>query len=296
MEKRKYGSQGDMISMVGFGGILLSKEEPAEAERLVAKAVERGVNYFDVAPSYGNAEERLGPALEPYRDQVFLACKTEQKSAGDVDAELKCSLERLKTDHLDLYQLHSVSSSEEADQVLAPGGALEAFIAARERGLIRHIGFSTHSEDIALRVLDAFPFDSVLVPINLFCWHDGGFGPRVCEKAVEKGTGILAIKALARRPWREGEQKKWPKCWYAPIDSALEARGALSFTLSQPVTAAVSPSDVNLLCLACDAADALEGSPSRLPQETDFHGEPIFSAETAESVVHETPEESGGNK
>ena len=278
MQKRVLGRTGKRLSVIGFGGIVVTDVSPADAAEYVARAIDRGINYFDVAPSYGNAEQRLGPALEAYRDQVFLACKTLQRSAKDVDAELNRSLERLQTDHFDLYQFHGVSSLEEADQVLAPGGALEAFIAAKERGLIHHIGFSAHSEDAALRLLDAFPFDSVLLPINLFCWRDGAFGPRVCEKAVEKGTGILAIKALARRPWQEGERKKWPKCWYSPIDSAPEARAALSFTLSQPVTAAISPSHVELLWLACDAADVLRGSPSVLPEDTDLHGEPIFSA------------------
>lgn len=278
MERRILGRTGVRLSVIGFGGIVVMDVSPADAADYVARAIDRGINYFDVAPGYGNAEERLGPALEPYRGQVFLACKTGQRLAKDVDAELNRSLERLKTDHLDLYQFHGVCSLEEADQILAPGGALEAFIAARERGLIHHIGFSTHSEDAALRLLDAFPFDSVLLPVNLFCWRDGAFGPRICEKAAEKGTGILAIKALAKRPLLEDEQKKWPKCWYAPIDSASEARAALSFTLSQPVTATVSPGHVELLWLACDAVDVLRDSPSVLSEEMNLHGEPIFSA------------------
>lgn len=276
MERRVLGRTGVRLSVIGFGGIVVKDVSPADAAEYVARAIDRGINYFDVAPGYGNAEERLGPAIEPYRDQVFLAGKTGQRLAKDVDAELNRSLERLKTDHLDLYQFHGVSSLKEADQILAPGGALEAFVAARERGLIQHIGFSAHSEDAALRLLDAFPFDSVLLPVNLFCWRDGGFGPRVCERAIEKGTGILAIKALAKRPWREGETKKWPKCWYAPIDSAPEAKVALSFTLSQAVTAAVSPGHAELLWLACDAVDALDGRPSALPQEANLCGEPLF--------------------
>ena len=278
MEKRVLGRTGRRLSVIGFGGIVVRDVSPAEAANDVARAVDRGINYFDVAPSYGNAEERLGPALEPYRDDVFLACKTVQRLAKDVDAELTCSLERLKTDHLDLYQFHGVSSLEDADTILAPGGALEAFVAARERGLIRHIGFSAHSEEAALRLLDAFPFDSVQIPVNLFCWRDGGFGPRVCAKAVEKGTGILAIKALAKRRVQKGEQKLWPKCWYVPIDSAPEAKAALAFTLSQPVTLAISPGHAELLWLACDAVDQLADSPAVVPEMAELHGEPLFSA------------------
>ena len=279
MEKRVLGRTGKQLSVIGFGGLVVNRVSPAEAAEYVERAIGRGINYFDVAPEYGNAEERLGPALEPYRDKVFLACKTDQRSAGEAEAELKRSLERLRTDHFDLYQFHGICSMEEADQIMAPGGALETFIKARESGLIHHIGFSAHSEEAALRLLDAFPFDSVLLPINLFCWRDGRFGQRVCGKAAEQGTGILAIKALARRPVREGEKKKWPKCWYVPIDTAPEAQAALSFTLSQPVTAAVSPSHAELLWLACDAADSLQENHSVLPDEAELHGEPIFRSE-----------------
>ncbi len=274
MEKRILGRTGAKLSVIGFGGLLLAGVSPSEADEYVAEAIGRGINYFDVAPSYGDAEQKLGPALEPYRDEVFLACKTLQRSAEGVKAELKRSLENLRTDHFDLYQLHAVNTSEEVDEILAPGGALEAFTAARDQGLIKHIGFSAHAEDSALRLLDAFPFDSVLFPVSLFCWR-GGFGPRVCDKAVAKGTAILAIKTLAKRHLHEGEQSKWASLGYVPIDSDAEARTAVSFTLAQPVTSVVCPRRAELLWLACDAAEAIESGESILPQET-LQGEPFF--------------------
>jgi aryl-alcohol dehydrogenase-like predicted oxidoreductase len=280
MEKRAYGRTGEALSVVGFGGIVVRDTSPDEAADIVAKAIERGVNYFDVAPSYGNAEGRLGPALEPYRDDVFLACKTGKRQADNAEQELHASLERLRTDHVDLYQLHGVSSVEQAEEILAPGGALETLVAARERGLTRYLGFSAHSEDAAVRLLDAFAFDSVLVPINLFCWRGGGFGARVVEKAGQTGAAVLALKSLAKRPLREGEQKTWRKCWYVPVDTPVEARVALSFTLSRPVTAAVSPGHAELLWLACDAAESLAAEPVEPPQEAEAEGEPIFSAPT----------------
>lgn len=279
MEKRVLGQTGIELSVIGFGGIVMRDVSPGEARNHVAQAIERGINYFDVAPSYGNAEERLGPALEPYRKQVFLACKTGQRSAEGARIELHRSLERLRTDHFDLYQFHAVSSVEQAEQILAPGGALETFIDAREQGLIRHIGFSAHSEEAAVRLLDAFAFDSMLMPFNVFCWRDGSFGPRAYRKAQEKGAGILALKALAKRPVREGEQKKWPKCWYVPIDTLAEALAALTFTLSRPVTAAVSPGHAELLWLACDAMEALGDSCSETLGEAEVRGEPIFRRE-----------------
>ncbi len=276
MEKRVLGNTGIQLSVIGFGGIIVRDVSPTDAAGYVTRAIDRGINYFDVAPFYGNAEERLGPALEPYRDQVFLACKTMQRLAKDVNFELNRSLERLKTDHFDLYQFHAVASLEEADQILAPGGALEAFIQAKEQGLINHIGFSAHSEAAALRLLDAYQFDSMLLPINVFCWHDGSFGHQACEKAKERGTGILALKSLAKRPLRKDEPPKWPKCWYVPIDTAPEARAALAFTLSQPVTAAVCPGHIELLWLACDAVDAINDMSLETSLETNISGEPIF--------------------
>ena len=145
MEKRGLGKTGESLSMVGFGGVVVMNEEPSFASRVVAQAVERGINYFDVAPTYGNAEERLGPALEPYRKDVFLACKTEKRTAEEASEALHRSLELLRTDHLDLYQLHAVTKMEEVEQILGPGGALETFVKAREQGLVRYLGFSAHS-------------------------------------------------------------------------------------------------------------------------------------------------------
>ncbi|MGQ9630448.1 MAG: aldo/keto reductase [bacterium] len=257
MEKRKYGKTDEKLSVVGFGGIVVKDEEPSSASRLVAQAVDRGINYFDVAPTYGNAEERLGPALEPYRKSVFLACKTEKRTKKEAEEALRQSLKNLRTDHFDLYQLHAVTTLEEVEQIVGPGGALEAFVEAREKGFVRYLGFSAHSEEAAIALLDRFEFDSILFPFNWVCWHQGNFGPRVLEKAQKKGVGILALKALAKRKWRdENERKKrWPKCWYAPVDSPEEASLALRFVLSKPITAATSPSHAELLWWACDAAD-----------------------------------------
>lgn len=286
MEKRTLGRTGVELSVLGFGGIVVSDVSPEDAAEYVTRAIGRGINYFDVAPAYGNAEERLGPALEPYRNEVFLACKTGQRSAGEAERELTRSLERLRTDHFDLYQFHGVSSIEQAEQILAPGGALELFVAAREQGLIRHIGFSAHCEAAALRLLEAFPFDSMMLPINLFCWRDGGFGRQACRVARERGTGVLALKALARRPVREGEKKKWPKCWYVPFYTLAEAGIALQFTLSQPVTAAVCPGHAELLWLACDALSMLNDKSGAMPSDAEgITGEPIFSTEDVDETA-----------
>jgi aryl-alcohol dehydrogenase-like predicted oxidoreductase len=258
MQRRQLGKTGEQLSVVGFGGIVVKDETPESAAQLVAQAVERGINYFDVAPSYGNAEERLGPALEPYRKSTFLACKTQQRRRTGAEAELRRSLERLRTGHVDLYQFHAVQSLAEVETITGPGGALEAFLEAREQGLIRYIGFSAHSEQAALALLDRFEFDTILYPVNWVCWYGGNFGPGVVAKAQEQGIGILALKALARQQRRPGKEQTWPKCWYEAVDTRQEAALGLRFTLSRPVTAAVSPSHAELLWWQCEAAEQFE--------------------------------------
>ncbi len=259
MEQRRYGKTDIMLSMVGFGGIVVTDETPASAARLVGHAVQgRGINYFDVAPTYGNAEERLGPALEPYRKSVFLACKTEKRTADEALASLHHSLKLLRTDYFDLYQLHAVTTLDEVEQIFGPGGAMETFVKAREQGLVRFLGFSAHSEEAALALMERFEFDSILFPINWVCWHQGKFGARTVAKAAEKGMGILALKTLAKRQWNEGEERKWPKCWYSPVDTYEEATLALRFTFSRPVTAGTSPGHAELLWWMCDAAEAFQ--------------------------------------
>ena len=256
MEKRPYGKTGIGLSVIGFGGILVRDEPPEEASRLVSQAIDWGINYFDVAPSYGNAQECLGPALEPYRKDVFLACKSEKRSAREARAELDESLELLRTDYFDLYQLHAVTTDEDVQQILAPGGALETLVAARDAGIVRHLGFSAHLETAALALMDAFAFDSILFPVNWVTWNTGKFGARVVDIAVQKGLAILALKTLAKCQWaNEEERKKSPKTWYHPVESYEEAQLAVRFTLSRPVTAAVSPGYEYLIRWAVDAAN-----------------------------------------
>ncbi len=255
METRTLGRTGERLSVVGFGGIVVMNESIESAKSIVAKAIDRGVNYFDVAPSYGDAEEKLGPALKPYRDRVFLACKTMERTKEGAWRELNESLERLQTDHFDLYQFHAVTTLEDVEAIFAPGGAMEAFSKAKDEGLIRYIGFSAHTEEAALAMLERFDFDTVLFPLNWASWLKEGFGKKLHSEAEKRNMGILAIKALAKRKLEEGEQKRWKKCWYHPVDTFEEASMALRFTLSLPVTAAVSPSHQEFLWWMCDIVE-----------------------------------------
>lgn len=250
---RRHFREDVQLSIVGFGGIVVVGQEQNEASQEVARAVDRGVNYFDVAPTYGNgeAEQKLGVALQPYRNNVFLACKTQERDAAGARRELENSLKALKTGHFDLYQLHAMSKMEDVDTVLGAGGALETFVKAKEEGKIKFLGFSAHNEDVALRLLDEFPFDSVLFPINYVCMAQGQFGPRLLAKAKEKNVARLALKALAYTPWAgRAERATYPKCWYQPITDLEQARQALRFTLSEEITAAIPPGDERIYRIA----------------------------------------------
>jgi len=256
MPKRELGKTGEKLSIIGFGGIVVCGVDQPEANIRVREAIDRGINYFDVAPSYceGQAEERLGPALEEFRKDVFLACKTARRDKEGAVAELHQSLKRLKTDYFDLYQLHAMTSEEDFQKAMGPDGAIEAFLEAKKQGLIRYIGFSAHSAEIALKLMDAFEFDSVLFPINWVCYFNGNFGPQVVEKAKEKGIGRLALKAMAKSPWEKDEPREYPNCWYKPVTDQEETKLALRFTLSEAITAAVPPGDVRLFRTAMDIA------------------------------------------
>ena len=256
MEKRLLGKTGESLSVVGFGAIVFVNEGPEFARETVARAIDAGVNYFDMGPAYGKdseAEVKAGPAIEPYRDRIFLAEKTGQRTKDEAATQLRESLKRMRTDHFDLYQFHAVSTMEQVETIVGPGGALEAFVEAREQGLVRFLGFSAHSEEAALALMDHYEFDTVLFPLNYVAWYQGHFGPAVVEKAEQNGMGILALKALAKRRRPEGEKEKWTKAWYLPVDTYEEARTALRWTLSRPVTACVSPSHAELLWWMIDA-------------------------------------------
>ncbi|MEO8663505.1 MAG: aldo/keto reductase [Bryobacteraceae bacterium] len=260
LPRRPY-KNGIELSVIAFGGIVVCGMEQAESDRRVAAAFDRGVNYYDCAPSYfdGEAEIKLGHSLQPYRSKVFLAEKTTKRDAAGAQAELEQTLKRFHTDHVDLYQFHAVSSMDDVDKILAPGGAAETFVKARKDGKARHLGFSAHNAPAALRLMDALELDSVLFPVNANAWENGGFGPQILAKAKSKGMARLALKALAFGKWPASlkeQDRKYPKCWYQPIDDRAMARLALRFTLNQEITAAVPPGDERIWDLALELASA----------------------------------------
>ena len=254
MEKRVLGKTGEYLSVVGFGGIIVAEVEQRDANNYVSEAIDAGVNYFDVAPTYFDAEDHLGPALVGKRNEIFLACKTENRTKKGSEELLHKSLKKLKTDHFDLYQLHAVTTLEDVEQIFSSEGAMETYIKAKKDGLIKHIGFSAHSEEAALALMERYDFDSVLFPINWINIFNANFAPKVLEVAKSKGMGILALKAMAKTNWAEGAVKKYPKAWYEPIEDEKLAKLAYRYTLSQGVTAAIPPGYIKFFRWAVEAA------------------------------------------
>ncbi len=254
--RRKLGKTGEELSIIGFGGIVVMDETPGASSNIVSEAVDRGINYFDIAPSYGNAQERLGPALAPYRNRVFLACKAEDRTRDGCRKQLENSLQLLKTDHVDLYQFHGVTKMAELDKILGPGGAMETMEAAKKEGKIRYIGFSVHSQETAVAAMNRYNFDTVLFPLSFVLWTQAKFGPQIVETARQKQVGILCLKSMAKTVWPAAEKQNHPepKCWYRPAGFPHEASMGLRWTLNHPITAAIPPGDERYFRLAMDVA------------------------------------------
>ena len=243
LPKRRLGRTGEKLSVIGFGGIIVSGIDQEEADNRVARAINQGCNYFDVAPSYGNAEDMLGPALEPYRKDCFLACKTQKRDAKGAEEELQVSLKKMRTDYFDLYQMHAISSIDDVEQAFAPGGAIETFTRAKKEGLVRFLGFSAHSQEAALLAMEKFDFDTILIPVNFVCWFQGNFGQDALAKAKAKEMGILALKGLALTRIPSGQPRPYEKTWYVPIEDEAISDMSLRFTFSRGVTAAIPPGE-----------------------------------------------------
>jgi len=258
--KRPLGETGEQLSILAFSGTALMSVEQQAANDLVAEAFDRGVNFFDVSPSYGNAQERMGPALEPYRKRCFLSSKTDFRDQAGVAADIDATLKVLRTDHLDYYQHHAIQKTADLERIFGPNGAMEAFVAAQKAGKLRYLGFSAHSVETAIGAMDRAPFDAFLFPVNYVLFSKANFGPQVLDHARKKGVARFAIKAMARGKYAAGvsENQRTPKCWYEPCTLPEEATLAWRWTLSQPVTAALPPGNPAWFRLAMDVAQSFQ--------------------------------------
>ncbi len=265
MEQRTFGKTGFQASILALGGCglgwLHAKEESVEKAQIIAdKAIEEalnsGINIFDIAPSYGDSELRLRPWIDKYRNKIFLAEKTMERSKEGAWTELNQSLERLGTDYFDLYQFHAVKNMEDLNTILGKDGALEAFKEAKETDLIRNIGITGHDDiQVLIKALDSFDdFVTVLCPVYVAAMAHphvvNDFRP-LLKVAIEREIGVTAIKAISKGRW-PGEQSY--QTWYEPFDKQEWIDRAVWFTLSQEGVSTYSlPCDLKLWPLVIDS-------------------------------------------
>ena len=237
IKRRAFGKTGRDLPVVGFPCLALKNGDQETANRELRKALDLGINYFDVAPAYGKdgeCEIKAGVGLQGLpRDNYFLACKTKEDDARKGLFELERSLKRLKTDHFDLYQLHCLQREDEVKQALGPGGVLEMILKAKKEGKVRHIGFSAHTTGAALAAMEGFDFDSCMFPISFVEWFKTGFGREVVDRARAKGVALISIKPVSRGRWPK-DVKKTYNWWYRPLEKPDEYQLAMDWVLSVP--------------------------------------------------------------
>ena len=261
MPRRVLGRTGQKLSVVGFPGLALTHYDQDKCTAALHDAFQRGVNYFDVAPAYGNGqcETRMGIGLQGLdRSQYFLSCKTKKRDKEGARQELENSLKQLKTDHFDLCQLHHLVKPGEVSEALGPGGAMEAIREAQQQGKLKWIGFSAHTTKAALAALKAFKFDTVMFPINFVEYYTRDFGKDVLALAHEQGAAVLAIKPLSWGTWPKdvAKNRQW---WYRSVEEPADVELAMRFTLSQPsVVAGIPPSFIDLVNRTIEAAKAFK--------------------------------------
>lgn len=257
METRRFGRSGHLSTVAIFGAAAFWDVEQAQADESMRLVIEHGVNHIDVAPSYGKAEERLGPWLQRERDRFFVGCKTMERTREGAAAELAQSLKRLRIDAFDLYQIHAITNLAELDQVTRPGGALEAALQARTDGLTRYIGITGHGVDspaIFCEALKRFDFDSVLFPLNFVQFANPVYrrhSETLLKLCQARDVGVMAIKSITRGPW--GQLPHSFTTWYQPFDDLDNIQQAVNFTLSHPVTGICTAGDIRILPLVLQA-------------------------------------------
>jgi aryl-alcohol dehydrogenase-like predicted oxidoreductase len=292
MITRKLGRIGYDSSAVMFGAASLGNVSQEAADESISFALEQGVNHFDTAASYGDAEIRMGPWMEKIRDRIFLATKTGERSKEKAKAEIHRSLERLRVSHLDLIQLHAVTSFEELDQCTNKGGALEALLEAKEEGLVGAIGITGHGHlapRVHLEALRRFPFDAVLTPLNFHLYSRPNYKEdfdALAEETQRQEVSLRVIKAIAKGPWAEDQQRNY-NTWYEPFDDQLVIDACVHFVLSFPsVSGFASAGDVGLFPKIVDAVnrygtmsdEEVRETLSRIPEYASPFGSPTSIA------------------
>jgi aryl-alcohol dehydrogenase-like predicted oxidoreductase len=264
MRTRRLGRLEHASSVLIYGAAALADADQDTADASIQEALDAGINHFDTAADYGNAELRLGPWVAQIRDRIFLATKTHLRDEGEAWAGINRSLERLQTDRVDLIQLHAVGDEQELDLVTRPGGALHAAVRAREEGLAQAIGITGHGHQAPAthrEALRRFPFDTVLTPLNYVLAQDAGYlvdFEALVADAQAHDVGLMIIKAVSRRNWQE-QAEPTHTTWYEPFDDQERVTAAVVWVLSRPeVTGIATPADVRLLSLLVEAERNLD--------------------------------------
>ena len=289
METRPLGDTGHESSILAFGAIALDHLDQPDADEMVEEVLDRGVNHVDVAPTYGDAETKLAPVLGERREEVFLACKTKERTYNGAWGELHRSLDRLGVGSVDLYQFHAVTRYGELETVLGEGddpGALAAFEDAKRAGLIDHVGLTSHGDPSLIRTamkrIDGL--ETVMFPMNYTLAAREGpeydYGA-VLDLAEELGLGALGIKAFAKAPWADGldpEERPY-ETWYEPYDDPDDLAACLRFALSRGLTSVTNAGDPRLVPAILDAAEAFE------PMDEDERAALVARARDADTPV-----------
>ena len=265
IERRPFGRTGHASTATVFGGAALARASQAEADRALEVLLRYGVNHIDTAARYGDSELRIGPWMARHRRDFFLATKTGSRSAREAREDLHRSLDRLRVDHVDLIQLHSLGHPDDWDQAMGPGGALEALVEARTQGLARFIGVTGHGWSIPAmhrRSLARFDFDSVLMPYNVFFAQNERYRQTFEEVLAicrERNVAVQVIKSIARGPWATGDRTH--TTWYQPLEGQADIDRAVHWAMGVPGVHLNTAGDLTLLPRVLDAAARFERRP-----------------------------------
>ena len=264
--KSEFGRTGHMSTRTLFGAAAVGSVDQAAADRTLDVLLEYGINHIDVAASYGDAELRIGPWMEHYRNTFFLATKTGERTYEKARDEFHRSLERLRVDRVDLLQLHNLIDPEEWEIAMGPGGALEAAVEAREEGLTRFIGVTGHTlaaPSTHMRSLERFEFDSVLLPYNYILFQNAQYAAdfeALVEMCRKRQVAVQTIKGIARRPW--DERPRTANTWYQPLVEQEAIDKAVHWVLGNPYVFLNTAADIHILPKVLDAASRFKARPS----------------------------------
>lgn len=260
-----FGRTGHHSTRTLFGAAALGHVTQAEADQTLDLLLKYGVNHIDVAASYGEAELRVGPWMRSYRDQFFLATKTEKRTYQEAKEELHRSLERLQVDQIDLWQMHILVNPDEWQVAMGSEGALEAFVEAREQGLVRFLGVTGHGVtivDMHRQSLERFDFDSVLLPYNYAMMQNKVYAAAFASLLTlcqARNVAVQTIKSLTRSPW--GDKPHTYSTWYEPFTDQTEIDTAIHWVLNRPGIFLDTVGDIHLLPMVLDAASRFESRP-----------------------------------